>query len=121
MPRRLEVTLPRAPTCSALGRQAADEYATVVGPRRLYELKLLITELLNNAYFHGAGEIVLRLSSDERCIRIEVIDEGEAAAIQIRPKTDQTGGHGLRLVDALSEAWGTVDGASHVWADVPLE
>lgn len=121
MPRRLEVSLARVPTCSALARRAADEYAEVVGPRRLYELKLLITELVNNAYFHGAGEIVLRLSSDERCVRIEVLDEGEAAAIQLRPRTDQTGGHGLRLVDALSEAWGVFEGASHVWAEIPLE
>jgi anti-sigma regulatory factor (Ser/Thr protein kinase) len=87
----------------------------------LDDLKLVVSELVDNAYLHGRGEIQLKLGPGEHGVRIEVIDEGQGAAIRIRERSpDQLGGFGLRLVDGLSCAWGAYEGTTHVWAELPL-
>ncbi len=117
----VEAGLPRSRDCAALARRLVEEH---LGPRAstaaLDDVKLVVSELVDNAYLHGEGEIRLRLEQEGRFARLEVIDEGQDAAIEIRETQPEEGGFGLKLVEQLSEAWGAYEGTTHVWADVPL-
>ncbi len=84
------------------------------------DLRLVVSELVTNAYVHGRGAIELRVASDEARVRVEVVDEGEGAAIAIREQGTQIGGWGLQLVEDLSAGWGAFEGTTHVWAELPL-
>jgi hypothetical protein len=53
-------------------------------------------------------------------VRIDVLDDGEEARIAFRRLGAHGGGHGLRLVDHLCSAWGSFQGRTHVWAELPV-
>ena len=80
-----EVQLPRDRTCAVRARRWLEENvpAHVTGDA-LDDAKLVATELVENALVHGEGEISLRLDVVGDRLRLEVIDEGENAAIKIR-------------------------------------
>lgn len=61
---------------------------------------------------------VARLVSLSGRVRVEVVDEGQGAAIKIREDGPELGGWGLRLVDLLTVSWGAYEGTTHVWADI---
>jgi anti-sigma regulatory factor (Ser/Thr protein kinase) len=119
----IEVRLPRTRQCAAMARRLVEEHLGADGPQdRLGDVKLVVSELVDNAYLHGRGEVRLVLRPSGRFVRIEVIDQGRGAAIKIRERaTDEAGGFGLKLVEQLSSAWGAYEGTTHVWAEVPLE
>jgi serine/threonine-protein kinase RsbW len=85
------------------------------------DLKTVVSELVNNAVVHGAGEIIVRLERLADAVRIEVVDEGTGSVPAIREAADDGGGRGLRLVEEVSRRWGVFEGSAHVWADVPLQ
>jgi anti-sigma regulatory factor (Ser/Thr protein kinase) len=120
MERRLQFDLPRQPGCAAIARgQAADALGTQLTSIQLDDVKLIVTELVENAYRHGSGHIRLTLERQPERVRVEVSDEGEGAAIKIREEGPELGGWGLRLLDKLSLAWGAYEGTTNVWADLP--
>jgi anti-sigma regulatory factor (Ser/Thr protein kinase) len=88
--------------------------------RQLGDLKLVVSELVDNAYVHGKGRIQLKLQRLPDAVRAEVLDEGEDAKIAFRKLGAHGGGHGLRLVDHLCSGWGAFQGQTHVWAELPL-
>ena len=116
-------SLPRGPTAPARARRIVDR---LLRGRQLPELSmekalLVSSELVSNAYLHGAGEIELRLSLFEDRLRVEVVDEGREQAPGVRERpADETGGWGLRIVDQLALQWGVFEGTTHVWADLDL-
>lgn len=117
----LEVDVPRNPACSARVRRHVESYfGDWMRGDSLDDLKLVATELVDNAYVHGRGEIRLRMELRSSIARVEVMDEGHGAAVKIRELGARGGGQGLRLVDHLSSAWGTFHGSTHVWAELPL-
>ncbi|MBV9309732.1 MAG: ATP-binding protein [Solirubrobacterales bacterium] len=119
VPKRLQ--LRREPECAATARRwLEDERDQRVNDTALNNLKLVATELINNAYIHGNGDIELVLELLDDRVRVEVIDEGEGAAVKIRDSGSRGGGWGLRIVDQLAISWGAYDGTTHVWAELPL-
>jgi anti-sigma regulatory factor (Ser/Thr protein kinase) len=115
------VELPRHRSCGATARRVVEQYASQELKRHeLDDLKLVVSELVGNAYLHGEGRIWLKLNRHAQGIRIEVIDQGEDAAVKIRPARSIQRGHGLKIVDRLSSAWGAHEGTTHVWAELPL-
>jgi signal transduction histidine kinase len=72
------------------------------------------------AYDHGEGAIELRAALRDQRLLIEVVDEGEGAAIEVREAARDGRGRGLRIVDGLAESWGAYEGTTHVWAELPL-
>lgn len=121
MEQPLEVELPRHPSCAAIARRHVGRYAgpQLTGPS-LGDAKLVVSELAANAYLHGEGRITLRLDRVDGSLRIEMIDEGEGAAIEVMRAPSSVGGNGLKVVEELSSSWGAYEGTTHVWADVPL-
>jgi PAS domain S-box-containing protein len=98
-----------------------------VPPERLYDAKLLVSEVVTNAVRHGGarqGEHVdLRIALTTDQVRLEVRDPGPGFhdIMPALPETDRGGGYGLYLVDLFSADWG-VSGAEGtcVWFEVPL-
>ncbi|WP_328610809.1 ATP-binding protein [Amycolatopsis sp. NBC_00345] len=80
----------------------------------------VVDELTTNALSHGRPPQCLRLLRRPGRVRVEVDDGALARA---RPRAPSvTGGRGLLLVAALSDAWGqyaTPTGKT-VWAELPL-
>ncbi|GGS17133.1 ATP-binding protein [Streptomyces nojiriensis] len=81
---------------------------------------LLVSELLTNAALHAGGCIELALSAGE-VLRIEVFD-GTTTPPHRHPSPQRglPGGHGLYIVERVSDRWGThthEDGKA-VWAEI---
>ncbi|MBV6696744.1 ATP-binding protein [Kitasatospora aureofaciens] len=87
------------------------------------DILLMVSELVTNACLHApGGPRELRLSWNGTRLRVEVADESPVPP-RLRPYADpgRPGGHGLRVVDRLARAWGSVpegDGKL-VWLEVP--
>jgi anti-sigma regulatory factor (Ser/Thr protein kinase) len=118
----VEARLPRDTDCAGIARRFVEEHlAGAVTGDALDDLKLVATELVENAYVHGRGRIVLRLERRADDVRVEVVDEGQGQAIKIVERTDNDrAGFGLRVVDQLCNAWGAHEGTTHVWAELRL-
>lgn len=115
-----EVELPRARTCAVHARRwLEDQVSGRIDPQAADDLKLVVTELVENAFVHGEGAIRLRLEVRPNTVRVEVTDQGSGAAIQIREQGPELGGWGLKLVDRLASQWGAFEGTTHVWAELP--
>ncbi|HLY49777.1 MAG TPA: ATP-binding protein [Solirubrobacteraceae bacterium] len=121
MTQPLEVELPRERICTALARRLVEQqFGHALDPAMLQDLKLVVSELVDNAYVHGEGRIQVRLEQRAETMLIEVMDEGEGASVKIRKLGVRGGGHGLRLVDHLCSTWGSRAGATHVWAEMAV-
>jgi hypothetical protein len=61
------------------------------------------------------------VSRVEDRLRIEVLDEGHPARIDVVPEQERDdGGRGLWVVEQLASDWGAVDGTGHVWAELKI-
>lgn len=83
------------------------------------DIELVISELVTNAIRHAGGNGTLRLSTNDRDVRIEV-DDGQQ---EIRPRSadvNEFGGRGLALVATLTRRWGVVKHGTGktVWAEM---
>ncbi len=88
---------------------------------------LVLSELLSNALRHatplpGSG-LRVAWSLDAGSVRVSVRDGGAQTLPELgEPNPSTTGGRGLRIVDGLSQCWGTRsdDEGTTVWAEVPV-
>jgi anti-sigma regulatory factor (Ser/Thr protein kinase) len=116
----VEVELPRDRSCASRARHWLEQRVPDgISGDTMDDLKLIATELVENALVHGQGRIVLRLEARDEVLRLEVTDEGENAAVKIRTYGTEIGGWGLVLVDRVAERWGAFEGTTHVWAELP--
>ena len=82
------------------------------------DLRIVVSELVNNAVLHGSGNVSLRSQVEQGRVRLEVADEGREGRPGIRTRpADDTGGWGLRILDSVSLGWGVL-GAHGVWAEL---
>jgi anti-sigma regulatory factor (Ser/Thr protein kinase) len=89
------------------------------------DILLVVSEILANASMHagGARELVLDSGEATGAFRLEVVD-GDPK-LPTPPKVHQPGlpgGHGLLIVEKLSDRWGVIPGTDGktVWAEVDL-
>jgi anti-sigma regulatory factor (Ser/Thr protein kinase) len=88
---------------------------------------LVLSEILSNALRHatplpGSG-LRVAWSLDAGTVRVSVRDGGAQTLPELgEPSPSTTGGRGLRIVDRLSQCWGTHrdDEGVTVWAEVPV-
>ncbi|MFI6019035.1 ATP-binding protein [Streptomyces sp. NPDC051287] len=66
---------------------------------------LAVSELVTNAVVHGEGEVVLRITVAFDVVRVSVTDHNLAPAVLKEAGPDAESGRGIRLVDAVSDAW----------------
>ncbi|MEV6805214.1 SpoIIE family protein phosphatase [Streptomyces sp. NPDC051132] len=82
---------------------------------------LAVSELVTNALVHTGGPVRLDLTLVSHRLRLAVADSSPRSPV--KPAGigwEATGGRGILLVEAVSEAWGTVpvSGGKQVWADL---
>jgi anti-sigma regulatory factor (Ser/Thr protein kinase) len=81
--------------------------------------KLLVSELASNAVLHARSPYQVSLSQHDHSLTIAVTDDSET-----RPTpraVSESGGRGLRLVEALAHDWGVCprDGGKAVYFRLP--
>jgi anti-sigma regulatory factor (Ser/Thr protein kinase) len=96
-----------------------------LGPERTEDAVLLVSELVTNAVKYGPehGEIRLIISEDERTTRFTVHDTGAGPLPAMRPLErlpHEGGGHGLRVVEMVSDRWGVERGSTRVWFELDV-
>jgi anti-sigma regulatory factor (Ser/Thr protein kinase) len=97
-------------------------------PSTASDAVLIVSELVTNSVRHahvGVDKVVVvDVSTSEKHLRIAVTDPGSELEPRLLPgEFNGLGGHGLRLVEQLSEAWGVshdTSGATQVWCDLAL-
>ncbi len=67
---------------------------------------LAVSELVTNAICHGASPIEIRTMSDAAEVRFEVSDSGPGMPRSGPVAPLATGGRGLGIVAAITDAWG---------------
>ncbi|MFH8798476.1 SpoIIE family protein phosphatase [Streptomyces sp. NPDC017936] len=83
---------------------------------------LVVSELVTNALVHTDGRVRLDLALINHRLRVAVTDASPRTPVK---PTDlgweATGGRGILLVEAVSDAWGTlpVSGGKQVWSELP--
>lgn len=84
------------------------------------DVALVVTELVANAVRHAGTDIVLRLVPLADGIRLEVTDGSTRPLRRTVASTQDEGGRGLQLVDALATRYGVeADPAGkRVWAEL---
>jgi anti-sigma regulatory factor (Ser/Thr protein kinase) len=89
-----------------------------------HDLVLAASELVTNAIIHGSGEVQVALQLTPAAVRLVVSDEGGRNLPRER-ETVTAGafsGRGLRIVDQVAAAWGSVRsdrGGTAVWLEMP--
>lgn len=99
-----------APTLAAPGRarRAADAIAESAGDGRFgFFLRLVTSELVNNAVVHGRSDEPIRLDLElfEGWVEIRVHNAGRRLTLRSLRRKRVTSGRGLDIVDALADAW----------------
>jgi anti-sigma regulatory factor (Ser/Thr protein kinase) len=117
-----QFVLPRSVDGPGVGRRLlADWFAPALGNGTLVTARLLVSELVSNAVRHGSGRITLRAQLSDRCLLVEVIDEGQGFEPELpEPDVDGSGAGrwGLSIVAAESSRWGIGRGTTHVWFEL---
>lgn len=112
--------LPRDPSCGSAARRLLETHLSQHLDDALDDAKMVVSELVNNAYVHGEGRIDLRVFAGETQVRIEVIDEGHNSRL-VANHLARGGSRGLGLVGRITDRWGTRGKTiTHVWAELPI-
>jgi anti-sigma regulatory factor (Ser/Thr protein kinase) len=122
----IEERLPVTTGSPRLARRAAERaFAGAMPADRMDEVILAISEVVTNAVRHAGmapdEEIVVSLDDVGDRIRIEVQDSGSGFLPWSADGTAarNEGGHGLRLVEEIADAWGVEPGPpTRVWFEV---
>ena len=109
------------PVSAAAARALVETTLPMWGCAELVDdVRLVITELVSNGILHARTTLEVSIEIRDDALRIAVGDAA-AGSVSVR-ETDPTRvetGRGLKLVDALSDAWGVdrASGAKVVWAE----
>lgn len=66
---------------------------------------LAVSELVTNAVIHGEGEVIVQITVAGDVVRVSVTDHNPVPAALKEAGRDGESGRGIRLVDAISDAW----------------
>ncbi|MEU4747045.1 ATP-binding protein [Actinosynnema sp. NPDC023658] len=99
-------------------RHWAGEVLADLAEDEITDTKLVVSELVSNAYEHGQHPLHVRLRRPCGLIRIEVTDLSPQVPVVGRSSVRVTRGRGMLLVDRLCRQWGAVRHAvgKTVWA-----
>ena len=108
-------------------RLVSDLLADGIGDSAVCDVALVFSELLSNALRHAGplpgAQIRVAWRLDPDSVRVSVRDGGGQTRPELgQPTQAATGGRGLRIVEKLSQGWGTSrdDAGTTVWARVPV-
>jgi hypothetical protein len=83
----------------------------------------MTSELATNSMRHAHSDFGLAIHCSQRHIRIEVSDSGQDQPTLRSPTPHERSGRGLRIVQELSDTWGTVPSTNGktVWFTLPTQ
>jgi anti-sigma regulatory factor (Ser/Thr protein kinase) len=86
-------------------------------------VELMVSELATNSVKHAHSAFEVSIDDARGEIRVEVRDTGRGQPVLRSPTPIEPSGRGLRIVDALSRPWGSVDSpdGKTVWFTLPSE
>jgi PAS domain S-box-containing protein len=124
--RSAAVELPGGPQASAAARRVvAETLAGVTSPPELDDVRIVVTELVDNAVVHGGAghaeaRVAVHLAAADERLRVEVSSRGALFDLRRPSPPEVPGGLGLFLVDRLSSRWGLEDGDGDVcvWFEI---
>jgi len=121
----MQLLLPTVMTSPGEARRACRAFARRNHVEAVDTLLVVLSELVTNAIQHGGAPIGVRIDCDAGSVRIEVSD-ATANPAAVAPRSaplDETGGMGLRIVDAICPGWGAHENwggtGKTVWAELP--
>jgi anti-sigma regulatory factor (Ser/Thr protein kinase) len=114
---RRTIRLPSDSRAPSAARRALEPAIEALPKSRRADARLLATELVANAFRHGAPPISLTVEIARAHLRVEVADAGGGRP-QRRPDPGADGGWGLLLVESVSDRWGVADGSTSVWFEI---
>ena len=130
---QLEFELPASADASRLARERLHQHLSATsGDVERENALLLTTELVTNAFRHGAlssgDRIVLVVEDSDHTLRISIVQPTPASGVSISPAgraptSDLAlpGGLGLVIVDELAERWGVEVGPpGRVWFELGM-
>jgi anti-sigma regulatory factor (Ser/Thr protein kinase) len=90
-------------------------------PAHVDAVELMVSELATNSIKHAHSGFEVTINDLRGEIRVEVRDAGRGQPVLRSPTPVEPSGRGLRIVEALSRAWGTVDSPNGktVWFTLP--
>jgi len=82
--------------------------------------ELMASELATNCVRHAHTGFEMTIHSDSE-IRVEVRDTGDGQPRVLSPTSREISGRGLRIVEAMSDAWGVIPSSNgkSVWFTLP--
>jgi anti-sigma regulatory factor (Ser/Thr protein kinase) len=108
--------------CVPVVRREVDRYLDDQGvTMRRADIAVLVSELVSNGVRHGAQPVTAMVSVVDGVVHIGVEDASPEGPEVAAPPD---GGHGIRLVEALSDAWGVewrTPTGKVVWADIGID
>lgn len=121
---KIAVPLPSEPRAASVARTLLRQWLSAMGLQSvLDDAELVVTELVANAVRYGRPPLTLQISREGSALRIAVADSDIEHPPAPRDAGEfDTGGRGLRLVEALTVRWGCdIEGDRKlVWADFLL-
>ncbi|KOG31490.1 ATP-binding protein [Streptomyces resistomycificus] len=78
---------------------------TESAPDTVDAVLLTVSELVTNAHKHAHSGAQVVLTWDQRCLHVSVHDTSSRMPTPRSPSTEQVGGRGMLLVDALADTW----------------
>jgi anti-sigma regulatory factor (Ser/Thr protein kinase) len=109
----VSIQLPAVADSARAARQVVDGLSLHEHDEAAFNLRLLVTELVGNSVRHAglssADLITLAIRLSDGLVRVEVADHGPGFQHPSfnGPRPAAVAGHGLHLVDALADRWGT--------------
>jgi anti-sigma regulatory factor (Ser/Thr protein kinase) len=113
------VELPSGAVAARAARRAVEPHLEALGQDRRPDARLLVSELVTNAFRHGMPPITLTTEVHASHLRIEVADAGGGRPRR-RPEPGADGGWGLLLVEHAADRWGVADGSMRIWFEIDL-
>ncbi len=98
-----EVSAPAAARALVVDRLVREGLA----PATVQDVVLVVSELVTNAVRHGSPPIELQVRTSGDAVVVEVRDDRTEEPVLRAPRADDEWGRGLRIVDMLSERWGS--------------
>lgn len=111
------VELPSQAVAARIARRQLEPHLASLPHDRRPDARLLVSELVTNAFRHGMPPITLTTELHAEFLRVEVADAGGGRPRR-RAKPSADGGWGLLLVEQASDRWGVADGSMRVWFEI---
>jgi len=74
------------------------------------DVLLIASEVLSNACLHAGGPTEMVITVSDTVLRVEVLDaDPRIPGLRVPQRQGNPGGHGLHIVQRLSDRWGTQD------------